>query len=144
LSYYDLTEILNFLKLYFNIDYENFILKDEQKQEFKAKVNDFLRDYTHIYKKTQILIQEAFMVTFFELISRFIGVNLDRIANKFKEIESKMKEEKLESILEYVQPSAFVCETPIRNEDAYKKKAGQYVKYKTIPKWHHYAWDMIK
>jgi hypothetical protein len=144
LTYYDLTETLNFLKIYFNIDYENFILKDEQKQEFKAKVNDFLRDYTLIYKKTQILILKAFIREFFEMISRFVGVNIERILNKFWEMESKMKEEKLECIIDYIQPSAFVCETPIRNEDAYKKKTGQYVKYKTIPKWHHYAWDMIK
>jgi hypothetical protein len=78
------------------------------------------------------------------LISLFVGINVDKILDKFKEVASKMREEQLESALEYIEPTAFVCETPIRNEDAYKKKAGQYVKYKTIPKWHHYAWDMIK
>jgi hypothetical protein len=62
---------------------------------------------------------------------------------KFEESSSKLKEEKLPSIMEYYKPQAFVCENAIRSDEIYKKKGGQYIKYKTIPKWHHYAWDMI-
>jgi hypothetical protein len=46
--------------------------------------------------------------------------------------------------LEYIKPVAFVCENSIKIEENNKKKVGHYAKYKTIPKWHHYAWDIIK
>ena len=47
-------------------------------------------------------------------------------------------------MLDYCLPNAFVSDALIRQEDVNKRKTGQYIKYKTIPKWHHYAWDMIK
>ncbi len=47
--YYNLSELLIFLKIAFGIDYENFLLRDEIKQEFKAKTNEFLSDYTRYY-----------------------------------------------------------------------------------------------
>jgi hypothetical protein len=55
-----------------------------------------------------------------------------------------LKEEKIESEMEYIKPSIIVCDSPIKVDDVFKKKGGQYAKYKTVPKWHHYAWDMIK
>ena len=44
--YYNLSELLIFIKIAFGVDYENFLLRDEMKQEFKAKMNEFLSDYT--------------------------------------------------------------------------------------------------
>ena len=120
------------------------MLKDEEKQEFKAKTNDFLRDYTKIYKKSLILIPDEFLELFFELIINFVNLNFDTVLEKFNVFSDTMESEMLESSIDYIEACAFVSETPIRNEDAYKKKGGQYIKYKTIPKWHHYAWDMIK
>ncbi len=143
-TYYNLTELLLFLKTYFNIDYENFILKDEEKQEFKAKTNEFLKDFTKIYNKRQILISEQHVNHFFVIIVRFCNIDLEKVLKKFYDIFNKIEKENLPDIIEYIEPSAFVCENLIKNEESFKKKGGQYVKYKTIPKWHHYAWDMIK
>jgi hypothetical protein len=142
--YFELVEILNFLKIYFEIDYENFILKDEHKQEFKAKVSDFLKDFSKIYNKKQILIREDYLELFFELLSKFINIETETILEKFNGIYSQVKMESLQPSYDYIEPTVFICENSIKNEDAYKKKSGQYAKYKTIPKWHHYAWDMIK
>lgn len=64
--------------------------------------------------------------------------------NKFGEVNSKINEETLQEVDEYISSIPFISETTVKQDDAYKKKIGQYVKYKTIPKWHHYAWDMIK
>lgn len=44
--FYDLMDLLSFLKVYYGIDYENSILKDEQKQEFKVKLNHFFKNYS--------------------------------------------------------------------------------------------------
>jgi hypothetical protein len=78
------------------------------------------------------------------LIVHFVDINLEKLLEKFNDIYSEVETEILTENLEYVQCLAFLSENQIKNEDAYKKKGGQYVKYKTIPKWHHYAWDMIK
>ena len=44
--YYDFLEVLSFLKDIYGIDYEdNSVLNDEEKQEFKAKLNDFFKNY---------------------------------------------------------------------------------------------------
>ncbi len=142
--YFELTEILNFLKIYFEVDYENFILKDEHKQEFKAKVSDFLNDFSKIYNKRKILIRQDYLELFFELLSKFINIEAEIILNKFNEIYSQLKMEILQPSYDYIEPRVFIFENVIKNEDAYKKKSGHYSKYKTIPKWHHYAWDMIK
>jgi len=53
-------------------------------------------------------------------------------------------EETIKRDFEYVKCTAFISEDSIKYDDLYKKRNGQYLKYKTIPKWHHYAWDMIK
>ena len=37
-------EILSILKEYAHIDYENILLKDEQKQEFKTNLNEFFKN----------------------------------------------------------------------------------------------------
>lgn len=142
--HFNLTDLLQFLKFYFNIDYENFILKDEQKQEFKAKINDFLKDFTQIYDKRIILIEEDHIPHFFDIILQFVNVNEEKLFTKFYEVFDKIKPECLKYQLEYLKPHAFLCENYVKENDHYKKKGGQYIKYKTIPKWHHYAWDMIK
>lgn len=44
--YYDFLEVFSFLKDIYGIDYEdNSVLNDEEKQEFKAKLNDFFKNY---------------------------------------------------------------------------------------------------
>ena len=42
--YFEFMEILSILKEYSHIDYENIVLKDEQKQEFKTNLNDFFKN----------------------------------------------------------------------------------------------------
>ncbi len=145
--YFSMTDLLFFLKNTFKIDCDNFILKDEQKQEFKVKMNSFMTDYTIIhsrYDQTMILIDHQNVELFFDLISKFVNKKLDELMNKFLIFSKNLKSEEVKENIEYIKPIAFVCENPIRAEEAYKKKVGHYVKYKTIPKWHHYAWDMIK
>jgi hypothetical protein len=142
--YYSLTDLLSFLKKYFNIDYENFILKDEQKQEFRAKINEFLTTFTIVYDKMIILVHEIHIEHFFNLIIQFVNLNFEKLIDKFEEVFEKIKAENLKEQTEYLKPSAFISETQIKGDDPLKKKGGQYSKYKTVPKWHHYAWDMIK
>lgn len=55
-----------------------------------------------------------------------------------------MKIENLQRELEYLKPIIILSDSPIKSEDLQKKKNAQYTKFKTIPKWHHYSWDMIK
>ena len=54
------------------------------------------------------------------------------------------KEKEKNEISDYIPPKAFFSETIIKTDDNNKKKTWQYMKYKTIPKWHHYALDIIK
>ena len=42
--YFEFMEILSILKEYSHIDYENIVIKDEQKQEFKTNLNDFFKN----------------------------------------------------------------------------------------------------
>ncbi len=42
--YFEFMEILSILKEYAHIDYENILLKDEQKQEFKTNLNEFFKN----------------------------------------------------------------------------------------------------
>ena len=42
--YFEFMEILSILKEYAHIDYENILLKDEQKQEFKTNLNVFFKN----------------------------------------------------------------------------------------------------
>ena len=44
--YYSFEEMLKFFKLAYDIDHEKFILKEENRPEFKAKANEFLKNYT--------------------------------------------------------------------------------------------------
>lgn len=44
--YYNFMDLLMFIKNCYGIDYENSILKDEQKQEFKVKLNSFFSNYS--------------------------------------------------------------------------------------------------
>jgi hypothetical protein len=71
-------------------------------------------------------------------------IDFDSLSDKFIDIDKKLESVKLEDCLEYCTPNVFISDTLIKHEDLNKKKSGQYAKYKTIPKWHHYAWDMIK
>lgn len=107
-------------------------------------MDNFLKDYTVIYSTSNILIKESYLILFFDIISKFIDISHEDLTQKFKEISKNFKDKKLKEKLEYIKPVAFVCENLIKIEDINKKKVGHYAKYKTIPKWHHYAWDMIK
>ena len=99
-----------------------------------------------ISKKNLILLNRQFTEEFYSLILKFIEVDitLDKIMDKFNLFADNLPEENIKQEMEYVKSSAFVNETSIKYDDLYKKRNGQYLKYKTIPKWHHYAWDMIK
>ncbi len=78
------------------------------------------------------------------MITNFINVDFKQLLIKFDDFRKKISEEELNDSIEYCLSNSFVCDTPIRQDELFKKKSGQYIKYKTIPKWHHYAWDMIK
>ena len=80
------------------------------------------------------------------MILKFIDFELNKftLITKFNEFSDSLTVENLKLEQEYIKCTAFVCENLIKNEDLYKKRTGHYLKYKTIPKWHHYAWDMIR
>ncbi len=90
------------------------------------------------------MVPQEYVDIFFKIITDFINIDYKQLLNKFEDFQNKVTEEVLPDVLDYCNATAFICDTPIRNEDLLKKKSGQYMKYKTIPKWHHYAWDMIK
>jgi hypothetical protein len=89
-------------------------------------------------------VPQDYTEIFFRIITDFINLEIKQLILKFEDFKNKINEEAIPEILDYCNATAFICDTPIRNEDLIKKKTGQYIKYKTIPKWHHYAWDMIK
>jgi hypothetical protein len=60
-----------------------------------------------------------------------------------KQIKNYNKEY-IPSEIKLIKENAFVSEVNIKSEELNKKRNGQYLKYKSIPKWHHYAWDIIK
>lgn len=99
-----------------------------------------------ISKKNIILLNAQFIEVFYSLILKYIEAKttFDKIIEKFYLNVENLPEENLKQEMEYVKSNAFINETTIKYEDLYKKRNGQYLKYKTIPKWHHYAWDMIK
>lgn len=82
----------------------------------------------------------------FNLLQRFLDwpVQTDIILNKFHQKIEIANVETIKQDLEYIKGSAFICETSVMANELYKHRHGQYVKYKTIPKWHRYALDMIK
>ena len=108
------------------------------------KLNNFLKEHTTIYNSSKILIRECYLELFFEIISKFINIPSENLFSNFEKISKNFKEKKLKRNLEYTKQTAFVCENQIKLDEGNKKKVGHYAKYKTIPKWHHYAWDMIK
>jgi hypothetical protein len=82
---------------------------------------------------------------FYEFICKFIkDLDAQKIIDKFDNITDKLKEKELEQYDEYIKSEPFVSENQIKIDELNKKKGGQYIKFKTIPKWHHYAWDMLK
>ena len=91
-----------------------------------------------------ILIQDSYVDVFFEIVTSFLKeLDLDDVLDKFYEFSEKSKEITLNEVEEYIKPVAFVSEDNIKHDDINKKKGGQYIKFRTIPKWHHYAWDML-
>ena len=80
------------------------------------------------------------------LIFKYIDFSIDKlnILIKLEEQIQNYPRELVPSEIKLIKKKAFVTEANIKSEDLNKKRNGQYLKYKSIPKWHHYAWDMIK
>jgi len=91
-------------------------------------------------------LNREFIEEFYALLFKYVEVNIsvDKIMEKFNYYQENLPEENTRQDMEYVKSNAFICENLIKYDDLYKKRNGQYLKYKTIPKWHHYAWDIIK
>ena len=100
------------------------------------------------YKK--ILILEDEIDNFFLIFENILLHNNSKFTIKMisHSFFKHSKEFKLEGIdeenKEYIPAKAFISDSLIKVEENNKKKTWQYMKYKTIPKWHHYALDIIK
>lgn len=83
------------------------------------------------------------MDEFFDLTKRFVNIQgfekVDKLFNLFIE---EFKVVQLQPRFEYVRPTAFLTEIPIKADDN-KKRSYQFNKVKSTPKWMNYAWDIL-
>jgi len=103
-----------------------------------------LKNYSKVYNKSHILIEKCHVALFYQLISKFLNQNYLEVFNYFQEKSENEEILKMKESLEYIQPISFVSDTVIKHEEQLKKKPAQYLKYKTIPKWHYHALDLLR
>ncbi len=89
------------------------------------------------------MIEKCHVPLFFEILCKFLSVDYRTLLNYF---QKKSKEEefiKIKKTLEYMKPTCFVSDSMIKFDETLRKKP-PYLKYKTLPKWHFHALDMIR
>jgi len=91
-------------------------------------------------------LNALFIEEFYKLIFEYIDfkTDIDIFFNRFSSYTSYLPKEVIIQEMDYIKSNAFLSESTIKYDDLFKKRNGQYLKYKSIPKWHHYAWDIIK
>lgn len=103
-----------------------------------------------IYNYTKILIPDDEIGNFFDIFESILLHHCTKytpnlLYQHFMKFHKEFQTETLkEDVCDYIPPRAFLSDTLIKSEEGAKKKTWQYTKYKTIPKWHHYALDIIK
>lgn len=102
-----------------------------------------MKNYTKIYKKSQILIEKCHVPLFYEILAKFFNISFHELIAFFKKKAEEEEFIKIKDSIEYLKPSCFISDSFIKNEENIRKKTS-YLKYKTIPKWHYHALDLLR
>jgi hypothetical protein len=71
-------------------------------------------------------------------------VDFGKLIKYFNQLCTIQGEILINDSIEYIKPTCFISDTIIRPDDNIKKKPGPYLKYRTLPKWHFQALDLLR
>ena len=77
------------------------------------------------------------------MICKFFNIKFNELLNYFETKSSNQENFTIKDSIEYIKPTCFVSDSVIKFEDSIRKKPA-YLKYKTIPKWHFHALDLLR